>query len=30
MRALLAKAVRSLLPRHLAENTLLVVATPAP
>jgi 2-polyprenyl-3-methyl-5-hydroxy-6-metoxy-1,4-benzoquinol methylase len=28
-RALLAGAVRSVLPRHLAENTLLVVATPA-
>jgi 2-polyprenyl-3-methyl-5-hydroxy-6-metoxy-1,4-benzoquinol methylase len=27
-RALLAGAVRSVLPRHLAENTLLVVATP--
>jgi 2-polyprenyl-3-methyl-5-hydroxy-6-metoxy-1,4-benzoquinol methylase len=29
LRALLATAVRSVLPRHLAENTLLVVATPA-
>jgi 2-polyprenyl-3-methyl-5-hydroxy-6-metoxy-1,4-benzoquinol methylase len=29
VRALLAGAVRSVLPRHLAENTLLVVATPA-
>ncbi len=28
IRALLAGAVRALLPRHLAENTLLVVATP--
>jgi SAM-dependent methyltransferase len=28
LRALLAGAVRSVLPRHLAENTLLVVATP--
>jgi 2-polyprenyl-3-methyl-5-hydroxy-6-metoxy-1,4-benzoquinol methylase len=28
-RAALAYAVRSVLPRHLAENTLLVVATPA-
>jgi 2-polyprenyl-3-methyl-5-hydroxy-6-metoxy-1,4-benzoquinol methylase len=27
-RALLARAVRAMLPRHLAENTLLVVATP--
>jgi 2-polyprenyl-3-methyl-5-hydroxy-6-metoxy-1,4-benzoquinol methylase len=27
-RAVLAGAVRSLLPRHLAENTLLVVASP--
>jgi hypothetical protein len=27
-RALMAGAVRSVLPRHLAENTLLVVATP--
>jgi 2-polyprenyl-3-methyl-5-hydroxy-6-metoxy-1,4-benzoquinol methylase len=30
IRARLASAVRSVLPRHLAENTLLVVATPAP
>ena len=29
VRAVAAGAVRSLLPRHLAENTLLVVATPA-
>jgi 2-polyprenyl-3-methyl-5-hydroxy-6-metoxy-1,4-benzoquinol methylase len=29
LRAFLASAVRSVLPRHLAENTLLVVATPA-
>jgi hypothetical protein len=29
MRALAAGAVRSVLPRHLAENTLLVVATKA-
>jgi 2-polyprenyl-3-methyl-5-hydroxy-6-metoxy-1,4-benzoquinol methylase len=29
MRAALASAVRSTLPAHLAENTLLVVATPA-
>jgi 2-polyprenyl-3-methyl-5-hydroxy-6-metoxy-1,4-benzoquinol methylase len=29
LRPLLAGAVRSLLPDHLAENTLLVVATPA-
>ncbi len=29
VRARIASAVRSLLPRHLAENTLLVVATPA-
>jgi SAM-dependent methyltransferase len=28
LRALLAGAVRSVLPHHLAENTLLVVATP--
>jgi 2-polyprenyl-3-methyl-5-hydroxy-6-metoxy-1,4-benzoquinol methylase len=28
IRALLAGAVRAMLPRHLAENTLLVVATP--
>jgi SAM-dependent methyltransferase len=27
-RALVAGAVRTVLPRHLAENTLLVVATP--
>jgi SAM-dependent methyltransferase len=27
-RALVAGAVRSILPRHLAENTLMVVATP--
>jgi 2-polyprenyl-3-methyl-5-hydroxy-6-metoxy-1,4-benzoquinol methylase len=30
LRASLAFVVRSLLPRHLAENTLLVVAKPAP
>jgi 2-polyprenyl-3-methyl-5-hydroxy-6-metoxy-1,4-benzoquinol methylase len=29
LRALVASTVRSLLPRHLAENTMLVVATPA-
>ena len=29
VRALLAGALRSLLPAHLAENTLLVVATPS-
>jgi 2-polyprenyl-3-methyl-5-hydroxy-6-metoxy-1,4-benzoquinol methylase len=29
VRALLARAVRSVLPDHLAENTLLVVAAPA-
>ena len=29
VRAALAFAVRSVLPRHLAENTLLVVATPS-
>ena len=29
LHALLARAVRSVLPRHLAENTLLVVATPS-
>ena len=29
IRAALAFAVRSILPRHLAENTLLVVATPS-
>jgi SAM-dependent methyltransferase len=28
-RAMLARGVRAVLPRHLAENTLLVVATPA-
>jgi 2-polyprenyl-3-methyl-5-hydroxy-6-metoxy-1,4-benzoquinol methylase len=28
VRALIARAVRALLPSHLAENTLLVVATP--
>lgn len=28
-RAIVARTVRSVLPRHLAENTLLVVATPA-
>lgn len=30
LRAALAYLVRSVLPRHLAETTLLVVATPAP
>lgn len=29
VRAVVARVIRSLLPRHLAENTLLVVATPA-